>query len=61
MVVSCFFTLMSRPQHVFMSHFFLSGKTGGKDLKLIQKEMRDVIRQITACVTFLPLLDCVCE
>ncbi|MPC62394.1 Mitotic spindle assembly checkpoint protein MAD2A [Portunus trituberculatus] len=23
--------------------------------------MREVIRQITACVTFLPLLDCVCE
>ncbi|XP_045103902.1 mitotic spindle assembly checkpoint protein MAD2A-like [Portunus trituberculatus] len=37
------------------------GKTGNKDLKLIQKEMREVIRQITACVTFLPLLDCVCS
>ncbi|KAG7166867.1 mitotic spindle assembly checkpoint protein MAD2A-like [Homarus americanus] len=36
------------------------GKVTGKDLKVIQKEMRDVIRQITACVTFLPLLDCVC-
>ncbi|KAK7068504.1 MAD2 mitotic arrest deficient-like 1 [Halocaridina rubra] len=36
------------------------GKEGNKDLKIIQKEMRDVIRQITACVTFLPLLDCVC-
>ncbi|XP_068235309.1 mitotic spindle assembly checkpoint protein MAD2A-like [Palaemon carinicauda] len=35
-------------------------KVGNKDLKTIQKEMRDVIRQITACVTFLPLLDCVC-
>ncbi|KAG0722097.1 Mitotic spindle assembly checkpoint protein MAD2A [Chionoecetes opilio] len=37
------------------------GKGGSKDLKLIQKEMRDVIRQITACVTFLPLLDCACS
>ncbi|KAK4312920.1 hypothetical protein Pmani_015691 [Petrolisthes manimaculis] len=37
------------------------GKMGTKDLKIIQKEMRDVIRQITACVTFLPLLDCVCS
>ncbi|KAF2353946.1 HORMA domain [Trinorchestia longiramus] len=33
---------------------------GEKDLKLIQKEMRAVIRQITACVTFLPLLDQQC-
>ncbi|KAA0202586.1 hypothetical protein HAZT_HAZT006518 [Hyalella azteca] len=33
---------------------------GEKDLKLIQREMRDVIRQITACVTFLPLLDQQC-
>ncbi|ROT60938.1 mitotic spindle assembly checkpoint protein MAD2A [Penaeus vannamei] len=36
-------------------------KVGSKDLKVIQKEMRDVIRQITASVTFLPLLDCVCS
>ncbi|XP_076068742.1 mitotic arrest deficient 2 [Oratosquilla oratoria] len=36
-------------------------KVGNKDLKTIQKEMRDVIRQITACVTFLPLLDCLCS
>ena len=33
---------------------------GEKDLKVIQREMRDVIRQITACVTFLPLLDQQC-
>ena len=44
-----------------MSVYPPRGKIGSKDLKLIQKEMRDVIRQITACVTFLPLLDCVCE
>ncbi|XP_045619376.1 mitotic spindle assembly checkpoint protein MAD2A isoform X2 [Procambarus clarkii] len=42
------------PQHI------KEGKVGEKDLKVIQNEMRDVIRQITACVTFLPLLDCVC-
>uniref|UniRef100_A0A2P2I0X2 Mitotic spindle assembly checkpoint protein MAD2A n=1 Tax=Hirondellea gigas TaxID=1518452 RepID=A0A2P2I0X2_9CRUS len=33
---------------------------GEKDLKIIQNEMRDVIRQITASVTFLPLLDQQC-
>ncbi|XP_014678159.1 PREDICTED: mitotic spindle assembly checkpoint protein MAD2A-like [Priapulus caudatus] len=32
-----------------------------KPLKEIQKEIRDVIRQITASVTFLPLLDCPCS
>ena len=26
----------------------------------IKQEIRDVIRQITASVTFLPLLDCLC-
>lgn len=34
---------------------------GSKPLKDIQQEIRNVLRQITACVTFLPLLDCVCE
>ncbi|XP_065342504.1 mitotic spindle assembly checkpoint protein MAD2A [Cloeon dipterum] len=34
---------------------------GHKDLKVIQSEIRDVIRQITGCVTFLPLLDCPCS
>lgn len=34
---------------------------GHKDLKLIQTEIRDVIRQITGCVTFLPMLDCPCK
>nr|SVE77553.1 EOG090X04TT [Daphnia lumholtzi]SVE78181.1 EOG090X04TT [Daphnia lumholtzi]SVE78811.1 EOG090X04TT [Daphnia lumholtzi] len=32
---------------------------GTKPLKDIQQEIRNVLRQITACVTFLPLLDCV--
>lgn len=32
-----------------------------KDEKKIKSEMRDVIRQITASVTFLPLLDCPCS
>lgn len=34
--------------------------TGNKDLKLIQKEIRDVLRQICSTVSFLPLLDCPC-
>ena len=32
-----------------------------KDEKKIKAEIRDVIRQITASVTFLPLLDCLCS
>merc|ERR1712025_474213 len=32
-----------------------------KDEKKIKGEIRDVIRQITASVTFLPLLDCLCS
>jgi len=32
-----------------------------KDEKKIRGEIRDVIRQITASVTFLPLLDCLCS
>ncbi|CAG0891103.1 unnamed protein product [Darwinula stevensoni] len=36
-------------------------KTSKKDLQQIQKEIRDVIRQITASVTFLPLLDTLCS
>ena len=35
--------------------------TSKKDEKQIKQEIRDVIRQITASVTFLPLLDCVCS
>ena len=34
---------------------------GTKELKDIQQEIRNVLRQITACVTFLPLLDCLCK
>jgi len=32
-----------------------------KEEKKIRAEIRDVIRQITASVTFLPLLDCLCS
>ncbi|KAJ8679116.1 hypothetical protein QAD02_014903 [Eretmocerus hayati] len=35
-------------------------EVGTKDLKTIQKEIREVIRQITGTVSFLPLLDCLC-
>ncbi|XP_076661958.1 mitotic arrest deficient 2 [Halictus rubicundus] len=34
---------------------------GSKDAKTIQKEIREVIRQITGTVSFLPLLDCLCS
>ncbi|XP_012250764.1 mitotic spindle assembly checkpoint protein MAD2A [Athalia rosae] len=34
---------------------------GTKDTKTIQKEIREVIRQITGTVSFLPLLDCLCS
>ena len=36
-------------------------ETAEKDEKKIKAEIRDVIRQITASVTFLPLLDCLCS
>lgn len=36
-------------------------ETSNKDEKKIKAEIRDVIRQITASVTFLPLLDCLCS
>lgn len=36
-------------------------ETGNKDIKIIQKEIRDVLRQIAASVSYLPLLDCLCE
>lgn len=35
--------------------------TGKKDIKIIQKEIRDVLRQICSTVSFLPLLDCPCK
>ncbi|XP_071857399.1 mitotic arrest deficient 2 [Bombus fervidus] len=36
-------------------------EVGTKDVKAIQKEIREVIRQITGTVSFLPLLDCLCS
>ncbi|XP_031845502.1 mitotic arrest deficient 2 [Nomia melanderi] len=36
-------------------------EVGTKDPKTIQKEIREVIRQITGTVSFLPLLDCLCS
>ncbi|OXU20669.1 hypothetical protein TSAR_004619 [Trichomalopsis sarcophagae] len=36
-------------------------EVGTKDIKIIQKEIREVIRQITGTVSFLPLLDCPCS
>lgn len=33
---------------------------GNKELSVIQKEIRDVLRQICSTVSFLPLLDCPC-
>ncbi|CAL1286587.1 unnamed protein product [Larinioides sclopetarius] len=37
------------------------GKPKSKDIKEIQKEIRNIIRQITASVSFLPLLDNACK
>ncbi|XP_020280341.1 mitotic spindle assembly checkpoint protein MAD2A [Pseudomyrmex gracilis] len=36
-------------------------QVGTKDIKTIQKEIREVMRQITGTVSFLPLLDCLCS
>ncbi|XP_034938405.1 mitotic spindle assembly checkpoint protein MAD2A [Chelonus insularis] len=36
-------------------------EVGTKDVQTIQKEIREVIRQITGTVSFLPLLDCPCS
>ena len=44
-----------------MFYFIVLFQTSTKDEKVIKQEIRDVIRQITASVTFLPLLDCVCS
>jgi mitotic spindle assembly checkpoint protein MAD2 len=35
--------------------------TGNKDLTVIQKEIRSVLRQILGSVSILPLLDCLCK
>ncbi|KAK3926231.1 Mitotic spindle assembly checkpoint protein MAD2A [Frankliniella fusca] len=37
-----------------------ASKVGSKELKVIQNEIRDVLRQICSTVSFLPLLDCLC-
>ncbi|XP_055843433.1 mitotic spindle assembly checkpoint protein MAD2A [Episyrphus balteatus] len=34
--------------------------TSSKETKRIQQEIRDVMRQISATVSYLPLLDCIC-
>lgn len=34
---------------------------GTKDIKIVQKEIKDVLRQICSTVSFLPLLDCPCK
>lgn len=34
--------------------------TSSKDLKRVQSEIREVMRQISATVSYLPLLDCIC-
>lgn len=36
-------------------------ETGQKEQKIIQKEIRDVLRQISATISFLPLLDRLCS
>lgn len=35
--------------------------TSSKDMKKIQGEIRDVMRQIAATISYLPLLECVCS
>ena len=35
--------------------------TSSKELKVIQAEIRDVMRQIAATISYLPLLECVCS
>lgn len=39
----------------------IATKCGHKELKVIQNEIRDVLRQICSTVSFLPLLDCLCK
>lgn len=38
-----------------------SERTSDKPLKQIKNEIRDVMKQITSSVTYLPLLDCPCS
>lgn len=42
-------------------YYFFSGNKKSKDIKEIQKEIRNIIRQVTASVAFLPLLDTACK
>lgn len=39
----------------------LTNPTSSKDLKRIQQEIGSVMRQISATVSYLPLLDCICS
>lgn len=38
-----------------------SAEVGTKDIKVIQREIRDVMLQICSTITFLPFLDCLCK
>lgn len=38
-----------------------NGQTSEKPLKTIRNEIREVMKQITSSVTYLPLLDCLCS
>ncbi|XP_033245966.1 mitotic spindle assembly checkpoint protein MAD2A-like [Drosophila miranda] len=38
-----------------------SQSTSSKDLTRIQNEIREVMRQISASVSYLPLLECICD
>lgn len=38
-----------------------NNSTSNKDLKRIQQEIGSVMRQISATVSYLPLLDCICS
>lgn len=41
-------------------HSVDGGPTSDKPIKQIRNEIRDIIKQITSSVTYLPLLDCLC-
>ena len=49
------------PHLFFLPHCPLPSAPKVKSIKTIQDEIRSVIRQITATVTFLPLLESACE
>lgn len=65
MVISNVITKEVMERWDFKLQYEASGDTnpdsvGNKDLSTIQKEIRDVLRQICSTVSFLPLLDCPC-